>query len=243
MTVMIIIEVALFGFFLASDLLTKHFICPFLIEEGGTYTVIDKVLTFIYSENDGAGFGVFSGKQTLLIAITSILMLVLLGVLVFAHCKKMTKQKGGSLMVVALLMLIGGGIGNLVDRIAFGYVRDFIDYTFLVTLFDYQFAICNVADIWCTVGVVLLVIYIIFFFGKTEKTEKKTVEDSTAEISIASDDENIITSSNGRFEEEATDGNTCEDGDEVSDLFGDDNGRQEAEEDDWHRKSDNNKLD
>ena len=67
------------------------------------------------------------------------------------------------------MMMLAGGVGNLVDRIAYGYVRDFIDYTVVETLFHKSFAICNVADVWLTVGMILLVVYVIFFWRDSNK--------------------------------------------------------------------------
>ena len=68
------------------------------------------------------------------------------------------------------VLVISGGIGNLIDRIRIGYVVDYIE----VRLF--RFAIFNFADICVTVGIVLLLIYILFFFGKKPAGEKTNAE-------------------------------------------------------------------
>ena len=77
------------------------------------------------------------------------------------------------LLHVALAMVLAGGLGNLVDRIAFGYVRDFIEYTIVYTLFKRDFAICNLADVYLTIGVILVVIYLIYAMVLEAKKEKQ----------------------------------------------------------------------
>ena len=83
MVALIIFEVLLFGILLTADLVSKHFAVLALPHEGDSMTVIDKVLSFTYSKNDGAGFGLFSGKQTFLIIITAIAMTALLAFLIY----------------------------------------------------------------------------------------------------------------------------------------------------------------
>ncbi|NCA67856.1 MAG: signal peptidase II [Clostridia bacterium] len=174
---LIIFEISLFIILLAADLLSKHFIMNFLYEKTfGYYVVIEKVLAFRYSLNDGAGFGIFSGKQAFLIAFTSIALLAIIGLIVFLHYKRDIEKKGGALLSFSLIMILAGGAGNWIDRIAFGHVRDFIEYTIVETLFNRSFAICNVADIQLTLGVLFLIIYILFFYQDKKKPEPKLVE-------------------------------------------------------------------
>ena len=63
-------------------------------------------------------------------------------------------------------MFASGAIGNINDRIKFGYVRDFIDYTLTKSLFNYQFAICNFADAVLVIACIMLIIYVLFFYSK-----------------------------------------------------------------------------
>jgi signal peptidase II len=67
-------------------------------------------------------------------------------------------------------MITGGAIGNIVDRIALGYVRDFVYFELI------DFAVFNLADSFLTIGTILLLIYVIFFFGKEEEAIKKAKE-------------------------------------------------------------------
>lgn len=186
----ILFEIIFFAVLLAGDLLSKHFIMKFLNENTlGYYTLIDKVLALKYSLNDGAGFGIFSGKQGFLIAFTSVALILVLGVFTFFHTKRDIVKRGGSLLSISLTMILAGGIGNLIDRIALGYVRDFIEYKIIETLFDRSFAICNLADVYLTIGVIILIIYILFFYQEKKKPKAALVEE--APISTQNDDDNI----------------------------------------------------
>jgi len=184
MIALILVEVVLFGVFLATDLLSKHFVMPFL-EANGDYVLIDKVLTLTPAYNTGAGFSMLSGKTGWLIAITVVGLVLLLAFTVYAHLKINTKKKSTKFLLVLLMMMLAGGVGNLVDRIAFGYVRDFIDYTVVETLFHRSFAICNVADVWLTVGMILLIVYVIFFWRDSNKVGAEAVKPDAYQVETA----------------------------------------------------------
>lgn len=151
----ILFEVGLFALLLFIDLLSKGLIMPFLLENSLNVPLIDGVLELTYAENYGASFGIFQGKTGLLIATTVITILLLVGVLVLMDNKPRLLRYG-------LVTIVAGAFGNLVDRIAFGYVRDFIDYAFFETWFNWNFAIGNIADIFCIVGVLEMIVYLLF---------------------------------------------------------------------------------
>lgn len=182
----IIFEVIFFAVLLVTDLLSKHFVFLFY-PRGSTKVVIEGVLTFYTTMNSGASLGVFSGKTGLLIGITIASMVILLGIIVLLHIKKLHSQPTGRFLLCSLLMILSGGIANLYDRILFGSVRDFIQYTFLETIFGSSFFTCNVADIWVCVGVVLIIIYILFMY-KEKKPETIIKPES---INESDDEENI----------------------------------------------------
>lgn len=181
----IIFEVIFFAILLLADLLSKHFVFLFY-PIGSTKEVIEGVLTFHTLMNPGASLGIFSGKTGLLIGITIASMVILLGIIVLLHIKKIHNQPAGKFLICSLLMILSGGIANLYDRIAFNEVRDFIQYTFLEPIFGSSLFTCNVADIWVCVGVVFLIIYILFFYK--EKKPEIIVEPETID---ESDEENI----------------------------------------------------
>lgn len=182
MTVVIIVDIAIIAVFLAADLITKYYAAK-LLAGGGAYEAIKDVLSFQYTENDGAAFGMLSNARVLLCVFVGVVVLVLIGFLAYHIVKGKYKEKGGMLLHVAVSLVISGGIGNLVDRIAFGYVRDFIDYTVLYTLFKIDFAICNVADVVLTIGITLLVIYLIIYLVNDSKKSKKAAATESANLS------------------------------------------------------------
>lgn len=109
-------------------------------------TLISNFFAFNYYQNTGAAFSILEGKTYALIAI-SLVMLVLIYSMAFSHPDSKLKN-------VAFGLLIGGVLGNLIDRIFYGYVRDFID----IKLFSYHAPVFNIADMAITFGVVLIII-------------------------------------------------------------------------------------
>ena len=142
---------------IVTDIATKYLVF-YLFEEGGT-TVIQGVFSIECAQNYGASFGLFSGNKTLLIVLTFVECAVFIFLLLF-------RPNTPHVFRFSMLLILGGAIGNLFDRLAFGYVRDFICYDFLSTIFGIDFAVGNVADIYLVLGVFVLIIYI--FFGYKE---------------------------------------------------------------------------
>lgn len=105
---------------------------------------------FHYIHNDGAAFSSLQGKQTLLIILTAALMLII--IIYFFYYKKTMSN----LEMFSLGLILGGGIGNMIDRILYSYVIDFVELKFI------NFPIFNVADIGITCGCILFAITILF---------------------------------------------------------------------------------
>lgn len=122
---------------------------------GTDIQIIEGVFHLHYISNYGAAWGMLSGKQGFLIIFTSI---IIIGMIYYMTQLPHTKE--GLWTKIALIMIISGAIGNLIDRITLGYVRDFL-YFILI-----DFPIFNVADILVVVGVAVLLIAI--FIGDTE---------------------------------------------------------------------------
>lgn len=142
----------------AADQITKYLAVVFL-KGREAFEIIPRVLEFYYTTNTGAAFSSFAGRRLFLIIMPLILMTVLV------ICLLRTKKKG-FLLNLSVMMILSGGMGNLIDRILNGYVVDFINFAFI------NFPIFNLADIFVTCGGALLVIYLIFFADK-EKTGGK----------------------------------------------------------------------
>lgn len=108
--------------------------------------IIKDLFGFNYYQNTGAAWSILEGN-TLLLIIISIVMLVLIYNMTFSY--EETKLNN-----LSFGLLFGGIFGNLVDRVFYGYVRDFID----IKIFGYNFPVFNIADMAIVVGVLLLVI-------------------------------------------------------------------------------------
>ena len=157
---LLLIEAAVFAGIIALDLCIKDFLFEFLEENGSPYVLWEGFLNLRYSENYGAGFGMFGDSPITLIVLTTILVVGLLAFLVVA-------LKYSEWLRVPLIMIAAGGIGNLADRIELGYVRDFFEYDFM------DFAIFNIADVFVTVGAIMLIIYLIYIMVVEAKKSKE----------------------------------------------------------------------
>lgn len=131
---------------LAIDQLTKYLIGA-KMTIGDSYTVIPHFLNITSHRNNGAAWGILSGKMGFFVIIT----LIILAILIIFYIKE---AKGNLFMQIALSLLFAGAIGNFIDRLLHGEVVDFID----TNIFGYDFPIFNVADSSLTVGVIFIII-------------------------------------------------------------------------------------
>lgn len=145
-----------------ADQITKYLTVAH-IPLGDIIPVWDGVFHFTYLRNTGMAFSLLEGGRWFFLVLT-IAALVLM---VLAVVKKWVVHPTG---LWALAAIAGGAVGNLIDRIRFGYVVDMIEVEFM------DFAVFNVADSFVVCGAVLLVIYEIFF----DKQKKETGHDSDA---------------------------------------------------------------
>ncbi len=132
--------------FAIADQMIKYFVLQDL-KPVGSVSVIDNVFSLVYVENRGIAFGMFQNKAW----IFSVLTLILMGVFIWLIVKK---KLTGKLFYVSSVLIIGGGIGNLIDRVFRGYVIDYLSLSFFPP-------VCNFADYCVTVGAVLLLIVIL----------------------------------------------------------------------------------
>lgn len=114
-------------------------------------TIINGFFDLSYLENRGAAFGIFQGRVYLLAAVT----IVIIGGFYFNYLR--TKKKT-LLFTVSTALILTGALGNLIDRLRYGFVVDFISWHWKGA---YYFPTFNVADICVTIGTGLLVIYIL----------------------------------------------------------------------------------
>ncbi len=146
------------GLVLAVDQLTK-LIVLLKLDEGRFIPVIGNVLDINLVRNTGAAFGIFR-NQTLILTGISILVLILISI----FRRQITNS--GSVFKTGFGLIAGGTFGNLIDRLRFGYVVDFIDF--------HIWPVFNAADSAITVGVILL-LWKIFRERKNEFYSHKIV--------------------------------------------------------------------
>lgn len=141
------------------DQYTKRLVVLF-IEEGQEISVINGFFRLINTKNYGAGFSILQNQRLLLIIFPAIIIIACFVMLVF-------NKKRSKLLITSMIFIIGGAIGNLIDRISLSYVIDFLDFNFG----SYHYPTFNVADSFVTIGAIILMIYLIFFEKKNENNK------------------------------------------------------------------------
>ena len=113
-------------------------------------------------ENRGVAFGMLSGQRWLILVLTG----VIAGALIYFY-RTLPKKKAYLPLRAALLLVLSGAVGNIIDRVCRGYVVDFFEFTF----FDWP--VFNVADIYVVAGVILMVLLIVFVLKDEDLDLKK----------------------------------------------------------------------
>ena len=131
--------------FLLIDIISKQLVLYFMVENQ-TIQIIPHFFSLTYVKNTGVAFSMLEGN---------ILFILLMSVIVVGVLVYFAKSKGnGRLEKICYSMMLGGALGNFLDRIFYGYVIDFFDFT----LFGFKMAIFNVADVLIVCGVFLLIV-------------------------------------------------------------------------------------
>lgn len=150
-------------FLLAAAMVAVDQLVKFLVRANiPLYTsipFIPHVMDLSYVQNTGAAFSMLS-QHTWVLTLISALVSVVLAV---ALAKGVLTHRLGKF---CLAIILGGAVGNLIDRAAFGFVTDMFKTTFI------DFAVFNVADICVVLGGIALCVYIMFFYDKLEKKEE-----------------------------------------------------------------------
>lgn len=135
-----------------ADQITKYLVIDKL-KGTVSYVIIPGFLKFTYVENYGAAFGILKNKKLFFIIITLIIV-IFISVLLFKYYYKIN-----IFMRIGLGLLLGGAIGNFIDRVRFGYVVDFIN----VRLFNfYDYPVFNIADISIVFGTIIILFLTLF---------------------------------------------------------------------------------
>lgn len=146
------------------DQLTKLLAVRFL-QPVGTVPIIKDVIHLTYVENRGAAFGMLSDSRWVFMIASSI---AIVGMIIYLY----SGMAQNRLYEVSLAVIISGGIGNMIDRLALGYVVDMIDFRLI------DFAVFNGADSFVCIGAGLLVLALVLDILKEAKQKKEKDNDS-----------------------------------------------------------------
>jgi signal peptidase II len=140
---------ALAGLVVTVDQLTKAWLVSQL-GPGESMEVVGSLVRFVHGQNDGGLFGLFEGSA----ALFAVASLIVIAVIVGYHAR----SKPNLVLTAALGFLLGGAIGNLIDRVRLGYVIDFVD----AGIGDLRFYTFNVADSAISLSILLLIALALF---------------------------------------------------------------------------------
>lgn len=121
------------------------------------FKIIGDAFVFSYLRNSGAAWGMLSGKINLFLVFTVIVMLIVTYVIINLPATRKYMP-----LLITCTLLVSGAVGNFIDRVRFGYVRDFIYFKLI------NFPVFNVADCYVTVSVALLIILILFVYKEDD---------------------------------------------------------------------------
>ena len=155
--IVISILILLSIFFL--DRISKILILNILEETGQVDIYINSFLNFYLVWNKGIGFGLLSSDQDLFYDVVTILIILINFVIIYL----LFKEKG--LKYYFLIVILGGSLGNLFDRIYYRAVPDFLDLNYN----GYHWFIFNVADIFITIGIILLILAEVISYKKVNE--------------------------------------------------------------------------
>ena len=144
---------------IAGDQLLKYWVVRHL-EIGQSAAFLPGLVRLTRLHNTGAAWGSFSGSTALLTAVTAVLLVAVAWLLL----KKVIRHPLG---LCAAMLVLGGGIGNMIDRICRGYVVDMFDLEFM------SYPIFNRADCFVVVGVILGAVYYLWFYDKYDGRKAK----------------------------------------------------------------------
>ena len=155
---MTVILIAVIAGVIGFDQLTKWLTIVHL-DEWESFPLWQDVLHFTYVKNTGMAFGMLKDHRWVFMVFSAI-AIVGLAIYLFRF------RPESRWMQIAMAFIIGGGIGNMIDRIILGYVIDFIDFTLI------NFAVFNVADSFVCIGAGMMIVYLLIDLVREIKLEK-----------------------------------------------------------------------
>lgn len=156
--IMIVSTVVLIGI----DQITKIWATSALAN-GRVISVIDGVFEFAFAKNTGVAFSMLEGKRWIFIPVTILIGVVILTMMLRSPLRRYR------LFNITCVLILSGAIGNLIDRMVYGYVVDFLHATFI------DFPIFNVADCFVVIGAGLLFVFALFVMKEDDDTPLRTL--------------------------------------------------------------------
>ena len=127
------------------------------LKDGGPYVLIPGVFQLQYLENRGAAFGLLQNARIFFLAVTLIALAAVIYVLV-----RMPLKRKYIVLRFLMVLIAAGAVGNMIDRVFLGYVRDFLYFSLI------DFPIFNVADIYVTCAAILLILLLLFYYKEED---------------------------------------------------------------------------
>lgn len=163
----IMLEILLLILLIFFDQLTKYMATLYLKSQPAN-VLINNILELRYLENSGAAFGILQNKILFFSIITLLIIVFILYLKIKINStiydKKVDSKLGNKFIVldIILLLLAAGAIGNLIDRVKFNYVIDFIYFKVI------DFPVFNLADCYVSVSAIILIFLFLFVFKDNE---------------------------------------------------------------------------
>ena len=186
---------------IAADQISKEYIKA-TMRVGESFNLIPNILNIRYIENPGAAFGILADHRWIFMSLTSFAIVIMFGALIYLGRKSVSKYNRG--LNIAIALMLGGGVGNMIDRLfnlsempgrqGVNVVVDFLEFEFV------DFAIFNFADVFVTIGGFLFCICAIF--GKYKFSDPIKAEEYKEVIKAAIE----LAHMNSKVEREDADG-------------------------------------
>ena len=170
----IIICVVLMAVAVGLDQLSKYLVVANM-ELYDSVEIIPGVLRFTYIQNEGAAFGSMDEQRWIFMILSTITIIAIIGYMFW-------KKPQNKLLLASLVLITGGGIGNMIDRVSLEYVIDFIDFCAFPSVWMWVF---NLADSFVCIGAGLMALWLVLDTIKEAKEAKakKLAANAAAEAS------------------------------------------------------------
>ena len=154
--ILLIVDFVLAVLLIAADQISKYF-AVLKLKNQPPYSVVDGVFELHYLENRGAAFGMLQGQKFFFIFIAAVILCTIVYVLWKAPYQKMYIK-----LHITLVFIASGAVGNLIDRVRYDYVVDFLYFSLI------NFPVFNVADIYVTLAAISLAVLLIFGYKESD---------------------------------------------------------------------------